>query len=337
MESTMIQEHKKQYPMIDIVKFVCALLVVTLHIYPLSSYPGIFAQYINFGLQKCIARIAVPFYFTSAGFFLFQKIDIEKFDKSITKKYIIKLLCLLGIWRLLLFVGKTHHLWYMNALIVSVCIVNGLSPKKISFRKLIVVAILFYCIGLIGDSYYGLIRPLLDSSVIGYPIKVYNKIFGTTRNGFFMGFPFLLLGGIIAKKKIRIKPFYAFLGLLISMGMLVFEALMLNKLKLAKDTNMYVSLIPTVYFLMLFSVNLKMKPKKIYVRIRHVGVVTYFSHFFIYQWLFGFRLIERITGFKITNSLSIYFITIIFTLILEFCIERLSEKRNLLFLRYLYS
>ena len=114
VEQTLVD--KKQYPIIDLLKYICALLVVTIHIAPLSSYFDTYpiTKYMNFGIQQYIARIAVPFYFAAAGFFLFRKIDVVKFDISVYQNYAFKLLRLLGVWSILLFVGSKVQLWYMG-------------------------------------------------------------------------------------------------------------------------------------------------------------------------------------------------------------------------------
>ena len=57
---------------IDVMKFLCAIFVCTIHIEPFGR--NIFGVDLNFWLMNYVCRVAVPFYFVSAGFFLFRKI-----------------------------------------------------------------------------------------------------------------------------------------------------------------------------------------------------------------------------------------------------------------------
>ena len=300
-----------------------------------------FAECLNYYIRNYVARIAVPFYFAAAGFFLFRKIDLEKFDVSVTQNYIFKLLRLLGIWTVLLFAGGKGQLWYMSGLVVAVCFLSFCLYKRIDFEKILVCAIIFFFIGLIGDPYYRLLTPLLKSKITGYPIKTYYEIFSTTRNGLFMGFPFLLLGGFIEKKRFSIKPIFAFLGFFISMALLFCEVWLIRKWELSKgnDVDMYIFLLPVIFFLLIFAVNISIKPRKIYKKLRNVGVILYFSHMFVYYWIksWCYLFIEIILKVNINNSIIDYFLTVIITTILGFVIDGLSRKEKFAFLRYLYS
>lgn len=331
---------RPQYPIVDLVKYICALLVVSIHISPLSSYTGqaSFANYLNYGIGNYVARIAVPFYFAAAGFFLFRKIDLNGFDISIPKNYVFKLLRLLGIWSVLLFVGGKGHLWYLSGLVIAVCFLSILLYKGITLNKLIVIASLLYVIGLLGDPYYGLLRPLQNHKSFDYLIKAYYLVFGTTRNGIFMGFPFLLIGGLIEKKNISMKPFVAFLGFVLSMIALFVEAFLIKTWGLPKDVNMYVFLVPSTFFLLVFSINAQIKQREIFRKLRNVGIIIYFSHLFVYQWiLWGWEFVFRVFDVRINNSLLNYLLTITFATILGFFIDWLSKKKMFSFLKYLYS
>ncbi len=331
---------RQQYPLVDLIKYICSLLVVSIHIAPLSSYFDTIAitKYLNYGIQNYVARIGVPFYFAAAGFFLFRKIKFDEFDESITRNYILKLLRLLGTWIVLLFVGGTGHLWYMSGLVIAVCFLSILLYKKVSLNKMVMIALPLYVIGLLGDPYYGLLQPLQKYKVIDYATKAYFKVFRTTRNGLFMGFPFLLIGGVVEKKKISIKPRSAFLGFLLSMIALFCEAFLIKFWDLPKDVNMYIFLIPAVFFLLVFAVNLPTKPRKIYKKLRNVGIIVYFSHLFIYSGIvLGWKVVDRLFGIKINNSLLNYLLTITLATALGFIVDALSKKKNLSFLKYLYS
>lgn len=335
------QTDRQHYPVVDLLKYICALLVVSIHIAPLSSYFEVFplTKYLNYGIQNYVARIAVPFYFAAAGFFLFRKIDFYKFDISTTKDYVFKSLRLLGVWTVLLFVGSTAHLWYMGGLVVAVCFLSVLLYKRVSLKKMIVIASLLYVIGLLGDPYFGLFNVLQNYKAVNYATKAYFVIFGTTRNGLFMGFPFLLLGGVIEKKKVSIKPLYATAGFILSMLLLLCEAFLIRKYELPKDVNMYFFLVPALFFLLVFSVNVRVQQGGIFFRkLRNISIIVYFFHMFVYQWIvWGWKAVDRLFGININNSLINYLLTVVITTILGILIDCLSKKEKWTFLKYLYA
>lgn len=330
----------QQYPAVDLLKYICALLVVSIHIAPLSSFFETIpiTKYFNYGIQSYIARIAVPFYFTTAGFFLFRKIDFNVFDASITREYILKLLRLLGVWTVVLFAGSKVALWYMGGSIIAVCLLTMLLYKRVPLKKMIVIAILLYAIGLLGDPYYGLLSVLQNCKVANYVIKAYDVIFGTTRNGLFMGFPFLLLGGVIEKKKISLKPAYAIAGFIISMLLLFCEAFLIKNFELPKDVNMYVFLVPATFFLLVFSLNVQIKRGEKFRKLRSISIIVYFSHMFIYQWIvWVWEALESIFGINLSNSLINYFMTVFIATIFGILVDFLSKKDKWHFLKYFYT
>lgn len=78
-----------QYNGIDIIKFICAFLICIIHIqlFDLEAIDNNLLSYLNFGLKHCLCRIAVPFYFTASGFFLFRKMDFHSLNEDRIKGY----------------------------------------------------------------------------------------------------------------------------------------------------------------------------------------------------------------------------------------------------------
>ena len=65
---------KKKYAMIDIAKYISALLVVCIHTFPFYEI----SETLNTYWIQTICRIAVPFFFTTSGFFFFRKWSNDK-------------------------------------------------------------------------------------------------------------------------------------------------------------------------------------------------------------------------------------------------------------------
>lgn len=61
------------YPGVDLVKFIAALLVVSIHISPVASY----GKEIDFFLRNYFARLAVPYFFIASGFFCLEKFHFQ--------------------------------------------------------------------------------------------------------------------------------------------------------------------------------------------------------------------------------------------------------------------
>lgn len=76
---------KRNYGLIDILKLLCAALVVAIHVPPFLDIHGL----IDFAVVNYIARIAVPFFFVSSSYFLFTK-AYDKVTGGIDKDVILK-------------------------------------------------------------------------------------------------------------------------------------------------------------------------------------------------------------------------------------------------------
>lgn len=75
---------KKYYPGIDLLKFICAILIIMIHANPLgeNTLGGTI-------IRQIITPIAVPFFFTSSGFFLYFSSNPKNHILDVLKKYII--------------------------------------------------------------------------------------------------------------------------------------------------------------------------------------------------------------------------------------------------------
>ncbi len=182
---------------IDIIKLICCLLIVGMHIHPLLPSPEI-----NFYIQEYICRIAVPFFFLSTGYF-FSGMDDRK-RKSYIKRLliiyavssIIYLPCYFteGIGKIIYFLLTAYnHLWYLNTLAICLLIIfmiDKYAPKfKYFLFIMLPVAIFFenYC-RLIGSHSLDDISSFLEVSSIDRYLKA---------------IPFILTGDVIRNRKIR--------------------------------------------------------------------------------------------------------------------------------------
>ena len=221
-----------RYPVVDIVKLLMALFVVEIHTRPFRSYQ-ILERFV-----EGIDCIAVPFFFIVSGFFCFRVMSKEdcrdSFSKGIVRiqKFAFKLLRLYLIWTVIflpvtvfgsilnkdgllgalllfvrgtVFVGENYYswpLWYLLAGAIGFGLIylflrGGVSPKR-------TLAAAFGCliIGFLITFIQG-----LDSApvFIALPVKLYTLIFGSSRNGLFVGFFYISVGMIFGLYSVKLS------------------------------------------------------------------------------------------------------------------------------------
>ncbi len=337
---TASNEIPKNYNGIDLIKFICAIMVFTIHI-PLINAPigqelSNVAIHINLGLCDFICRLAVPFFFVSSGFLLFKKMPKDTLDVKRIENYCFKILRLIGVWSVLLFVGDPSHLWYLRGTIVAVVLLSVCLHFNAKAGHLVSLAIILYTIGLLGDSYFGLIEPFTTNGIFENIYDIWRFFVTTTRNGFSMGFPFVLMGYFFAQGKVQLKTVPSFVGFCISFICFLGEVFLLTYYDIPFRHNMCVFLIPSVFFLFSFSCSLQLKDRPIYARLRSIGMLIYFSHNFI-------DALVRLANETLYDVMNVdmqplrYYISLSITLLLTTYIEWLSHKEKFKWLRWLMS
>ncbi len=327
------------YNVIDIVKFICSFLVIFIHIPFFTPLDGeeisAVGKYLNFGLQQYICRLAVPFFFVSSGFFLFKKMPEDSLDVERVKNYCFKVLQLLGAWSVLLFIGEDFHLWYLGANAVAIIFISLCLHFRIKYKHLFIIVCLLYVLGLIGDSYYGFIEPLLESStIINNLYKAWVLLICKSRNGLFMGSIFIFIGMLYARNKIQIKLWASVTGFIISMICMFCEIFLLKSYDIPADYNMYVFMVPSVFFLFGIACSIKLKDSPIYARLRMIGVLVYFLHMFVYAFVkYVIKGFDKFLCLDIMPYQCI--ITLLMTLIISICIEWLSHKEKFKWIKWL--
>ena len=86
---------RSNYNLIDLLKYSCAILVIAVHVNPLKDLSDI----ANFVVINIFGRIAVPFFFVCAGFFIAN--NLKKRGDVYIKNYMISLMKTYIIWSLI--------------------------------------------------------------------------------------------------------------------------------------------------------------------------------------------------------------------------------------------
>lgn len=237
---------------IEYFRLAAAFLVVAIHCSPLTTY----SETADFILTRAVARVAVPFFFMVTGFFVLGR--PEKLRRFLKRTALLYLACILlylplnlysgalsgltpvGALRELLFEGTFYHLWYFPAVLLGAAIASLLMRTRAGLA----IAAALYVLGLLGDSYWGLI------SGVPWLSDVYEVIFslvGYTRNGLFFAPLFLLLGARLRGREASGKGEAAGLGA--ALALVLCEALLLRHLGWQRHDSMYVFLPAVMYFL----------------------------------------------------------------------------------------
>lgn len=332
--------NNKQYPWIDRVKYLVSFLVLVIHFRPLSDFNSI----IDFSSAQIVSRIAVPFFFISSGYFM----GVNGLSKETVYHSFIRNLRLYIVWTLiylpisflyympiyknilvnLTVLGVYYHLWFIPALIFSLAALYYLSQK---FKPLTItlIAFLFFCVGVLGDAYYG----LLPKGIFLEVMNQYLEVFSTTRNGLFFGFLFVSLGYLIQKTQIqtRIRVRTAWVSFILSYGLMFIEMGLLITYSNPYEFNMYFSIIPATFFLFILCLNYPSNENTSDYRIKS-GII-YFSHFIVYYFMYGlFSLLNL--NFVLNSSIGRYTIAVVGSILFSNFILS-QKKKNKKWVQYL--
>ncbi|MDI4644007.1 acyltransferase family protein [Cohnella hashimotonis] len=268
---------KTDYLGLSWLKFIAALLVIANHTGPLAR----FGPSADFLIDGALTRIAVPIFFMTSGFFYFRKLTgdpladrrhLLRYLGSIAKLYAIAILLYvplnvyngyfsspkfgtLDLLRDLVFDGTFYHLWYLPALMIGIAMLHGLY-RALKPAAVMIVAFLLYAVGLLGDSYYGLIA---GSGVLTGWYSAMFHVFDYTRNGLFFAPVYLALGAFVARseKQRPSRPALHAVLFLVSLSAMLAEALWLREGGIPRQDSMYIFAVPAAYFLLLLALPYK--------------------------------------------------------------------------------
>ncbi len=335
-----VQTNKKCIPSINLMRLICAFMVIAIHIVPFndSNYK------VKFILIEVVPRIAVPFFFVVSGFF-FSK-NLEQNNKAI--RYIKKILFTYIIWSSIYFIydyiikviplgislitmiksyivdyiffGPSNHLWYFHALIFCL-IITLICYRYGNLTKLYILSFLLYCVGLLGCSYYG----------IGINIPILNKLyfysdFISIRRIFLMGFPYFMLGYFIKVKSNFVKKITnckVISLLIVFLTFFIIEIIIVVKSNMSKNIIITLFLYPLVGIIFVLCLKNPMYSLEKYsYKLRAIANFTYYSHPLIYWFLRDFQYRY---GLIITNTKQ-YILICILTTLITLIINKLNCK-----------
>ena len=270
------KENKKELSNLDVVKYLCAILIILCHLRPFVHYDEVIDMFFN----NIVTRIGVPCFFVMTGYLvsLKEKENPDYISKYIKRTipmyllwsmiylpflgllayenmdvvqqymaifhvdvYLLPLVAIPALFVLLFYSGAYYHLWYFPALLSAVWV---LKKWKKHFRpvSLQVIAVILLIFGA-TETYFGIFPEFVQTVLQKY----YYGIFFTTRNFLFFGLFYVTLGYAMGYYN-REHTKHSLCGLLVSIGLLALEAVFLHSTN-RLNSNIMFACIPTSYFL----------------------------------------------------------------------------------------
>lgn len=287
------KNNKLNYQNLNILKYICAVLIIVLHLRPFIN----FSNELDLAFNNIFTRICVPIFFIITGYFVAKK---EKDNANYIKDYIKKTIPLYLVWSLLYvpviictiiqylpeineylsminislplliillvlllpiiillalcYTGIYYHLWYFPAIIFSLLVLKKWK-EKFNIKYLLIISFMLLLFGA-TETYYGVL-PLSIKKLLSY----YYNIFFTTRNFLFFGLFYVVLGYYVGTKE-KVYSKYCFVKLIISFFLLIFEAILLHDAD-RLNSNILLSCVPLTYYLFISTIyitnNMKLK------------------------------------------------------------------------------
>lgn len=337
-----MQSSNTSYRGIDCFRLIAAFLVIAIHTAPLSAFHATG----DFILTRIIARVAVPFFLMTSGFFLISRYRYNEnklfaFLKKAALIYGISILIYIplnlyngyfqmeqllpNILRDLFFDGTAYHLWYLPASMIG-SVIAWFCVKKAGFQNALFFTLALYIVGLLGDSYYGLTAklPLLSGVYDGL-----FELFDYTRNGLFFAPVFFVLGGMIADRSICLSLKSSLTGFAVSLSLLLCEGMLLHSFKLQRHDSMYLLLPLCMYFLFCALTHWKGKRSSL---LRNSALIIYLIHPMV---IVAVRMIAKLTHTQpvlVENSL-VHFLAVSilsagFSVLLAKFLEKFKARRT---------
>ncbi|MDO4268080.1 MAG: acyltransferase [Eubacteriales bacterium] len=306
---------KQQFYGVDVLKFLMALLVAGRHMVQVC-YPADSPWRLIVG--SWLSNLAVPVFFTAAGFLLFKKVEEKRragaSGTGTVLVYCWRIFKLYVLWSILywpvdiynwyhgsvgiretvkqyirsfFFSSSIVHLWYLPALLTACLLVWALRRAGLKVWQLLIVTGVLFVIGCIGDNWF--FNQKLPPDILAGLYR-YVDYFMSMRNGVFYGSFYVAMGMLLAGKKRRLSPLLSAAGVVLSGWAMRWEVIH------CFNVNMVFFAAPTAYFLMELALSARFKDRLLYLRLRGMSQWIYFIHLYLLyfvSWSWQFHGLPR--------------------------------------------
>ena len=326
---------KRTYGLLDVVKFIMSIFVITIH-----RRIGSDSNFLIFEEVNVLARLAVPFFFTSSSFLFFSKLNRVENRSYAFEKYEFRLLRLFVIWNLIYIPSSiyrakfyfkyswtetiseilhfSNHLWFLPVLAMSVAAIYYGVQKKPKITG-IVSAVLFILSILAGFGKFYLHNP--------------------TDTVYFLlsGIPYVFLGYLIAGGKkiasLKASVIIFAVSIILSLTEGYIEFNFLENTYFGFSRLFY---LPAIYSLISICLNVQTKERKIFLTLRKLSMFIYFIHLIVYQEMIW--LLFHIAGFDelYKNNFTVFVFTLFYVAAACILLLLLEDKKGFRWLKNLY-
>lgn len=271
----MKRKEKPQYEMLDIAKFLCALLILFYHFF---SENGSLPMLLEEALSTY--AIAVALFMTISGFLLFRKLETVGTREErwqIVRKQAWRTLRIYLLWSIVyifytiskwdfanltlrfvlerlqqwVFTSTFFTIWFMPALAIGLVATFWLTELA-SKWTVTILAVILYILGTLMLTYKG-----VGAMIPGYDgfVNFSNTWLGGPRGWLFFAIPLLLVGRIVAKKQNDSRWMLWMILSVVCVGVMLAEALILRHFFGSTGIDMTVMMPAAVFCILQFLVS----------------------------------------------------------------------------------
>ena len=336
---------KREYAAVDLFKMACAILVMLIHTKPFQN-----VFWLDAGIGM-ITRFAVPYFFTTSGYFLFRQVKENQLEKShIICKHLLRLVRFYSIWFVIfricgvllsgekygfwynakqfLFTTNGSPLWFVNALIWAIAIISVLS-SRLRFKAIFGVSIIFLVIGYCLSTLYG----VTSQYAVVQGIQPFVKFIGI-QNGLFFAFPYVAMGAYLSELRLKkaIKKdiffvvfFFICLGAESLIAVLKFDA---------PYTFLWLSALPMTYYTTKLTLTIELKDKPSYYYLRKTSTLFYVLHVLVFLTC---RKLFQVEGLDRWDSMNLALtgLVLVITGLISFALVKLSNNNRFMWIKYI--
>lgn len=343
---------RKNYPLLDVLKFCLAILVIALHCDPFVSYNS----YLQTGFRNIISTIAIPIFFVVSSFLFYEKINLYRSEgdtegeKNYFKKYCFRILGIYLFWSIIylpfvivewckldnfsfvnileyvrsfIFSGSYSTLWFLPALLTGIVLTYFLTKKVKNKFVLILIPSLFYLLCAACTTYYGLFA---RNSSVKTIIDACDYLLDGFKNGLFFAFLPVMLGYLLNKNKAHktsVKKHVLLLVLFFALfGIEAFACTFLGFS--TNGVDQWIFLMPFSYVFVSAVISIQYVPTENTVLLRKMSILMFLTQ------RIPLTLFSYMGNNVFNNSFTYFLLVLATTMLISYLFIKLSDKVKVL-------
>lgn len=354
---------KKQYALIDILKYIASILIILLHAQAVTKAhidPYSIKGAIGSILLIFFCRLPVPFFFTVSGYFLFKKVRSAEAPGKVIIGFCKRILILYAFWfvlnilyiirikfgfhmpgikKIVFFIkdiflqGTFSASWYLMASVIDAVIVYFLTRITKNNYFALGVAIAAYIVCMLCSN-YGFIVDELGGGIKAV-FSVCSRYYGKIYLSFPYGLIFFVIGKILAEKEEETDRSGVWVKTIIAAILYIAEFFVVIYVlkRRAVSYAAFASYPILMYFFISACLKSNIKYKDIYRGGRKASTIIYCSHYSI-AWVSAKLLKKYFEMPNLAEAAIVFVITFIICMCLSYLIIKLSSRWKIL--SYLY-